>query len=53
MNDKFKFQGNIINIFKNYQFVQYHIGGVIFRSSILKNYRFDNTIDYWEDAKIR
>lgn len=54
MNDKFKFQGNIINIFKNYQFVQYHIGGVIFRSSILKkeNYRFDNTIDYWEDAKI-
>lgn len=54
MNDKFKFNGNIINIFKNYQFVQYHIGGVIFRNTLLKNekYRFDNTIDYWEDAKL-
>lgn len=54
MNNKFERSEDIIDIFQNCQFVQYHIGGVVFRSSLFKkeNYRFDNTVDYWEDAKI-
>nr|ATZ72045.1 glycosyltransferase family 2 protein [Mammaliicoccus lentus] len=53
LNYRFHSKIEIVNIHKNYNFIHFHIGGMAFRYEILKNkdYRFDETMTYWEDAK--
>lgn len=54
LNYRFNGTQDIINIFKNYDYVQFHIGGVVFRSELLLAIEkpFDETINFWEDAKL-
>ncbi|MEY9140797.1 glycosyltransferase family 2 protein [Mammaliicoccus lentus] len=53
LNYRFHSKVEIVNIHKNHNFIHFHIGGIAFRYEILKNknYRFDEKITYWEDAK--
>lgn len=54
LNYRFNKSIDIINIFENYDCVQFHIGGVVFRSELLFAIEqpFDETINFWEDAKL-
>lgn len=55
LNDKFKHPTGVIDIIKDFQYVQYHIGGGgVFRSEIFNDEKnkFDTKIDFWEDAKL-
>ncbi|MEJ7218458.1 glycosyltransferase family 2 protein [Staphylococcus gallinarum] len=54
LNYKFNSQTEVVDIIKNTQSIHYHIGGVVFRKKIFthEKYRFDETISYWEDAKL-
>lgn len=53
LNYRFKSDKNIINITKDYKGIQFHVGGLVFKKNIFENnkYLFDETINYWEDAK--
>ncbi|MDT3996808.1 glycosyltransferase family 2 protein, partial [Staphylococcus saprophyticus] len=35
-------------------FIHYHMGGVVYKKELFtkENYRFDENINYWEDAKL-
>ncbi|MCT1915610.1 glycosyltransferase family 2 protein [Staphylococcus ureilyticus] len=54
LNYRFNKSIDIVNIFENYNYVQFHIGGVVFRSELLFAIEqpFDETINFWEDAKL-
>ncbi|MDG0860376.1 glycosyltransferase family 2 protein [Staphylococcus equorum] len=54
LNYKFDTQYDVIDIMKDFQSIHYHIGGVIFRKKLFARdyYRFDESISYWEDAKL-
>lgn len=54
LNYRFKTSQYIINIFENYDYPQFNIGGVVFRSELLLpiDQPFDETINFWEDAKL-
>ncbi|OEK84768.1 glycosyltransferase family 2 protein [Staphylococcus shinii] len=54
LNYKFNSQTEFVDIIKNTQSIHYHIGGVVFRKKLFSHekYRFDETISYWEDAKL-
>lgn len=54
LNYKFESQYEIVDILKDFQSIHYHIGGVVFRKKLFIRdyYRFDETINYWEDAKL-
>ncbi|WP_309306677.1 glycosyltransferase family 2 protein [Staphylococcus rostri] len=53
LNYRFHSGKQIVNILDDYKYIQFHIGGMAFRSDLLKNpnYRFDEGISFWEDAK--
>lgn len=54
LNYKFDSSNEVVDIIKDTQSIHYHIGGVVFRKELFNNdlYRFDETINYWEDAKM-
>lgn len=54
LNYRFNKSIDIVNIFENYKYIQFHIGGVVFRSELLFAIEqpFDETINFWEDAKL-
>lgn len=54
LNYCFDTDKNIVNIFEDYKYIRFHIGGVVFRSNILKTIQnpFDQNIHFWEDAKM-
>ncbi|WP_426462217.1 glycosyltransferase family 2 protein [Staphylococcus equorum] len=54
LNYKFDSSSEVVDIIKDTQSIHYHIGGVVFRKELFNNdlYRFDETINYWEDAKM-
>lgn len=54
LNNCFEAKKDIIDIFKDYNYIRFHIGGAVFRSSILKVMKktFDQDIHFWEDAKL-
>ncbi len=54
LNYRFKTNKSYIDIFKNYRDIHYHIGGVVFRTSLFNNpeYKFNEAISYWEDAAL-
>lgn len=52
----FRFYNNYeyVDILNDIESIQYHIGGVVFRTHLFINekFRFDENIQYWEDAKL-
>lgn len=40
----------IVNIYKDYNFPQYYIGGTFFRGKALQKLVFDENMSFWEDA---
>ena len=53
LNYRFHHNKQIVDIHTDYQFIQFHIGGMVFRKELLVNfnYRFDEDLNFWEDAK--
>ncbi|ARJ26459.1 glycosyltransferase family 2 protein [Staphylococcus lugdunensis] len=53
LNYRFQQRRHVVDITQQYQDIQYHIGGMVFRKSLFTHhkYTFDETIDFWEDAK--
>jgi glycosyltransferase involved in cell wall biosynthesis len=49
LNTRFE-NREIVNIKKDYTYPQYYIGGVFLRGKALKNLKFDEDMDFWEDA---
>ncbi|WP_436871583.1 glycosyltransferase family 2 protein [Mammaliicoccus sciuri] len=54
LNYRFNTNESYIDIFKNYRDIHFHIGGVVFRTSLFNNpeYKFNEAISYWEDAAL-
>ena len=44
-------EDKVIDIFKDYQFIQLHAASTFFKSDIAKKYQFDVNLKYGEDAK--
>lgn len=44
----------IVDIFDDFHLIHFHVGGVVFRSSLFneEKIKFDESINYWEDAKL-
>ncbi|GGB87204.1 glycosyltransferase family 2 protein [Staphylococcus nepalensis] len=53
LNYRFYTNKKIINILNDFKYIQYHIGGMVFKSKIfnMNLYLFDEQVNYWEDAK--
>ncbi|PNZ80390.1 glycosyltransferase family 2 protein, partial [Staphylococcus microti] len=53
LNYRFHANKQIVDIHTDYQFIQFHIGGMVFRKELLVdlNYQFDEDLNFWEDAK--
>ncbi|MCA2501196.1 glycosyltransferase family 2 protein [Staphylococcus xylosus] len=54
LNFRFKKSNDVVNILEDKNFIHYHMGGTVFRKTVFTedNYRFDEKINYWEDAKL-
>lgn len=54
LNYRFYTSNRIVNILKDFKDIQYHIGGMVFKSKVftLNLYLFDEKVNYWEDAKL-
>ncbi|WP_436854887.1 glycosyltransferase family 2 protein [Staphylococcus caeli] len=54
LNFRFNGKNKVVNILEKPNFIHYHMGGVVFRKELFtkENYRFDETINFWEDAKL-
>ena len=52
LNYRFKKGSRVVNILTDYQDVQFNLGGIAVRSSILRGdgFRFNEAISFWEDA---
>ncbi|MEK5524009.1 glycosyltransferase family 2 protein [Heyndrickxia sp. FSL W8-0423] len=52
LNYRFSKGSRVIDIFKEHSAIHFYAGGVFIKKSILdkKNFNFDESIDYWEDA---
>lgn len=52
----YRFNNNVeyVDILKNYNYIQYHIGGVVFKTDLFRNnnYEFNESLSYWEDAAL-
>ncbi|MCS4487149.1 glycosyltransferase family 2 protein [Staphylococcus americanisciuri] len=53
LNYRFHAGKQIVDIHNDYQYIQFHIGGMAFRKRLFDNqqYRFDENLTFWEDAK--
>lgn len=54
LNYRFNDNKKIVNIFRDYSYIHFHIGGVVFKSEIFSSNKnlFDENIHFWEDAKL-
>lgn len=54
LNYRFTTNKSIVNILEDYDYIHFHIGGVIFKSDLLFGIDkpFDESISFWEDAKL-
>lgn len=52
LNYRFHTKEEYVDIFEDYSFIHFHIGGVVFRTKLFlkNNYRFKENLSYWEDA---
>src|SRR5699024_8714235 len=54
LNYRFNDYKEIVNIFSDYNYIHFHIGGVIFKSELFRfiDKPFDENLSFWEDAKL-
>ncbi|MDT3971645.1 glycosyltransferase family 2 protein, partial [Staphylococcus saprophyticus] len=54
LNFRFNEKDKVVNILEKENFIHYHMGGVVYKKELFtkENYRFDENINYWEDAKL-